>query len=228
MSIVLDLIVIAIITLCVLISAKRGFMKCLVETVGFVAAIVIAFTVSSPLADLAYDKIIEPPVVKAAVNSLEKGAEDEIQNALPEIVVNKESSVFSFVVPEDFARSIKDNLSLGTETAVKTASQNIVRPIATKILGLLFAVILILVLSVLVKFLAKILNKVFSFSVIGKLNRTLGGVIGGVKGIAFAMIFCMVVSLILSVTGKSFLIFSNENIENSYLFKFLTDIVPFN
>ena len=65
----------------------------------------------------------------------------------------------------------------------------------------------------------------FSFSVIGSLNRTLGGILGAVKGIVFVLIACMVISLIISFTGKPFFIFTEENINNTYIFKFFTDIL---
>ena len=227
MSIIIDLIILAIIFLCVIISAKRGFVKVLVETVGFVAAIVIAFSVSSPLAELTYDKVIEPPVVKAAVNAVSESAEHEAFNALPDFLTNNDSAFFGTTV-NSFTEKITENLSNGTETAVKTASQEIVKPVASKLLGLLYSVILILVLLIVVKFLAKLLNGVFSFSLAGKLNRTLGGVIGAVKGILFAVVFCLAVSLIVSFSGKPFLIFSEESIANSYIFNFITEFLPFN
>ena len=63
MSVVLDIIVLAIILVTVFLSAKRGFVRVLIELVGFVAAVFISFTISTPLADMTYDKIIEPPIV---------------------------------------------------------------------------------------------------------------------------------------------------------------------
>ena len=54
MGIVLDLILVAIIALCVIISVKRGFMKTVVEFVGFVLAIYIAFTFGPVLSDATY------------------------------------------------------------------------------------------------------------------------------------------------------------------------------
>lgn len=221
MSIVIDLILIAIILLFALISAKRGFVKVLVETVGFVAAIIVAFTISTPLADTTYDKLIEPPVVKAAVNAVGESAEHEAWNALPEFLMN--NKLFGEKI-NSFTDKITQNISEGTETAVKNASQEIVKPIAVKIFGLLYSVILVIVLTVLVKFLAKIINGMFSFSVVGTLNRTLGGVLGAVKGIIIAIIFCMVISLILTLTDKPFLIFNQNDIDNTYLFKFFTEI----
>ena len=65
MNYLLDLIVIAIIAAVALISAKRGFVRVVIELAGFIAAIFISFTISTPLANLTYDKIIEPPIVSS-------------------------------------------------------------------------------------------------------------------------------------------------------------------
>lgn len=226
MNLVLDLIILGIIALAVVISAKKGFVKVLIETLGFVAAVILAFTISAPLADLAYDKIIEPPIVSAVADSAGDKAEEEAVNALPDFIANNDSDFLSKTI-DDFTRKISQNVSDGTESAVRKASQEVIKPVATDILGLLFSVILIFVLSILIKFLAKFLNKIFSFSIVGKLNKLLGGIAGSVKGVIYAIIFCTVISLILSFTGKPFFIFSQENINNSYLFKLLTELIPF-
>lgn len=224
MSIALDLILIAIILFFVLTSAKRGFVKVVTETAGFIAAVILAFTISTPLAEITYDKIIEPPVIEAAVNAVGESAEHEAWNALPDFLISSDTAFFGTTV-NSFTEKITVNMSQGVESAVKTASQEVVKPVATKILSLLYSVILVLVLSIVVKFLAKLLNSLFSFSIVGSLNRTLGGVVGAVKGVVVAFILCAVVSLILSFTGKPFLIFSEETINQTYLFKFLTEII---
>ncbi len=224
MSIVLDLILIAIILFFILTSAKRGFVKVLVETAGFIAAVILAFTISTPLADTTYDKIIEPPVIEAAVNAVGESAEHEAWNALPDFLISSDTAFFGTTV-NSFTEKITVNMSQGVENAVKTASQEVVKPVATKILSLLYSVILVLVLSIVVKFLAKLLNSLFSFSIVGSLNRTLGGVVGAVKGIIVAFILCAIVSLILSFTGKPFLIFSETAINETIIFKFLTNII---
>ena len=69
MSITLDLIVIAIIILMVLISAKRGFVRVAVEAVGFVAAIILSLSLSTTLADVTYQKAIEPAILSSVENA---------------------------------------------------------------------------------------------------------------------------------------------------------------
>ncbi len=221
MGFILDLIVLAIIVLCIVISAKKGFVKVLIETAGFIIAIILAFTISSPLANYTYDNLIEPAIVKSAANEVGDKAEKEAADALPGFVSNDDSTA------NKFTEKINQNMHKGTETAVRESSREVIKPIATKILGLLFSIILVTILSVVLKLAAGFLNSLFSFSVVGKLNSILGGILGSLRGVVFAIIFCMVISLIISYLGKPFLIFSEENINNSFLFKLLTEIVPF-
>ena len=225
MNLVIDLIVIAIMAICVLLSAKKGFVKTLVEVAGFVAAVVLTFTLSSPLAEVTYNKIIEPPIIEAATKAVSDGAEGGISEALPNFISDNAASLgFSL---DEFKGKITDNLTSGTETAVKTASQDIIKPIVTKILGLIYSVVILLILLFVVKILADFINKIFSFSIIGKANRVLGGIIGLPKGIVFAILFCMIISLLVKL-GGDFLIFTGENIEKTYVFKLLANIIPFN
>ncbi|MBE6750415.1 MAG: CvpA family protein [Ruminococcaceae bacterium] len=229
MNWIIDLIILAIVLFFVITSAKRGFVKVLIETVGIIAAIVIAFTVSSPISEAVYDKIIEPPIVEAVGEKAEatfEETEESLLDKLPDFI-GFGSEKFGISISE-FSDKIEENMSAGAETAIKNASQEIIKPVAVKILGLVVSAILMVVLFILVKFLAKLINKMFSFSVVGKINRSLGGVIGLFKGAVFAMLFCVIISAIIAFSKEGFLIFTAENVNNTYLFKFLMGLIPFN
>ena len=70
MCIFIDLILVAVIALCVYMSSRQGFVKVFVEVAGFVLAIIVTFTISTPLAELTYDKIIEPPMMATVGDAL--------------------------------------------------------------------------------------------------------------------------------------------------------------
>ena len=219
MNYLLDLIVIAIIAAVALISSRRGFVRVVIELAGFIAAIFITLTISTPLASLTYDKIIEPPIVssvsKATGDSVTQ-ITDNTWNALPEFIRKySENAGFS---KESINKSINENMGNGAEGAARAASQNVVKPIVAKLLAVFYGIIIMVILIFLVKILAKFLNGVFSFSIVGKLNRILGGIAGIPKGIIIAMLFCMIISLIVSLTHDGFLIFKTEAMEKSWFF----------
>lgn len=220
MNYILDLLVIAIIAVFAVVSAKKGFVKTVVGLVGTVLALYFAVMLSTPISDFTYGKIIEPTVktainnsVENALNGTESVIKEDILEALPAFVKNRiDIENFNISVESDIAGSV-------CETAVKPLSLTFLKP--------LFSLILFIIFAFVVKFAAKFLNKIFSFSIIGKANKILGAVIGIVKGMVFAAIFIICVQLIISLTG-GFLIFTEEAVTSSVLVKFVIKLLPAN
>lgn len=218
MSFVLDLIILAIIVICIAVSAHKGFVKTIVGFVGMVLAIVLALSLSAPLANITYEKAVEPAVtssISGVIGDIENKAEglvkEEVYENLPDFVKNNiDISELEISAGEDTAAAI-------TESAIK--------PIAISFLKTIFSLILFVILIIAVKFLTKILNSIFSFSILGKANKILGGVLGLVQGLIVALIFILISNLLISLTG-GFLIFTQKSVDESYLFSLVSKILP--
>ncbi len=218
MHIILDLIIVAIIILCMVLFAKKGFVKTIIGFVGMILALLISVTLSTPLSNLTYNNIVEPAVTKAldatidnVVDNTEVALKEDIFEALPDYVKNR----------IDISEL---NLSAGENTAA-AISEQVVMPLAISFLNTIFTLILFIILSIAVSFLAKFLNKIFSFSFIGKANRILGGVLGIVEGIIFAVIFVVATNILISLTG-GFFIFTETAVASSRLFGLISQILP--
>lgn len=226
MSIIIDLIIIAIILLVVIISAKQGFVRTIVGAVGFVAAAVISLTAIGPITEATYDKFIEPPIVNSISEKATDDVDDTVDNIWSELPPFVTDNSESFGITKESIKEALTNSSQEDINAVLTnVSQTTIKPIFSELVSTFCAVILMIVLLVIARFLAKLLNKMFSFSIVGKLNTTLGGVIGFVKGIVIALIVCEIIVSVISFTKNGIWIFNNENISNTILFKFLTNII---
>ena len=227
-GLILDLIIAAIVILCVFFSARRGFVRTLLELVGFIAAIVIAFTVSSPLADMTYDNIIGPSIV-STVEQTADGMSDNVSGkvwaALPGII--KRNSEKFGIEKETFDDKVKSFVSWEAGDRAEMISQNVTKPVIVKLVGAIYSLIIAILLIFVSKFLARVINKLFTFSIVGKLNTVLGGCIGVLKGAAVALVFCMVISILILISKDGLGIFTAENIESSHLFKLLYGFSPF-
>lgn len=229
MSLVLDLIIVLLVSLFVFLSAKKGFVYTLIEVVGFVAAIIIAFTFSTPVANGIYDKAIQPAVVSTIESVVDDGAQtidstvDAVVNKLPAFLQN--GKLFNFS-NDGVLETLNGQDNLDSTQIVTTVSQNYIKPPIVKLISTFVVVLLVVVLFVVVKMLAKVINKLFSFSLVGKINKTLGGILGAVKGLAIAMVFCFIIGLILSITNEGFLIFTHDNINSTFIFKTLMGLSP--
>lgn len=231
MGIVLDLIVVAIVALCVIISIKRGFMKTAIELVGFVLAVYVAFNFGPVLSGATYDKLIKNPVSDKISTTITEFAQEgtaDVTNAVwdkcPEFF--KENADVFGVSLEKLQSDISLGDKLDTNAIAENITDSVVKPIATTALNAVYSILLFLIIAIITKFLSKPINKLFSISFIGKINKTLGGVLGFGKGIVFAIIFCAVISSIVIFTKSGFLIFTKENIEASTIFELLCKINP--
>lgn len=225
-AVILDLIILAIIGVCALISAKHGFVRTFIELVGIVLVILFANFVSGPLADFTYDKSIEPVILRTVENTTNDGIKGSAQidtSSLPEFARR-------FINESDltkFENSVTDNINDGVQSAVAKASQNIIKPMVSGILSMVYAVVIFFILMFVVKILAKVINKLFSFQPLGKLNSILGGGIGVLKGIIFATIFCLIITVIIKLNQNGIWIFTEEALDKTLLLKLLTNILPF-
>ena len=213
MGFILDLIIIAIVVLCVILAAKKGFVKSVFNIAGFVAAIVLSITFSGPISDFMYEKTVEPVVIKAVegmVTDSEKLVSEEVFENLPDFIKN---TAERFNINEESLHVVGDSSAVAQKI-----SNDVVKPVAYSVLKAIISIVLIIVLSILFKFLARLLNKIFSFSIVGTLNRTLGGVLGLVQGLTIVTIFVLAVNIVISFTG-GFLFFTNESVEASNIFK---------
>lgn len=232
MSIILDLIVLAIIVLAIIISACKGFVRTLIEIVGFIAVLILATTASKPLANFTYDKFIEPNVVSAVSDSVastgagmtSKVSTVQIDNAvekMPEAVKN----LIGTETVEKFTSTLNENVQSGAQTAAEQASQNVIKPLVANILSLLYAFVIFTILIFVVMILAKVLNKAVSFSIMDKINRILGGCVGAAKGIIVSILFCSVIAAVIALLPNGFWFFTAENIEATVLFKVFAKIL---
>lgn len=230
MSYIIDIIIILVVLLFVFLSAKKGFVRSIVEVVGFIAAIIIAFTFSSPIADIVYDKMVEPTVVKNVesvvvdVANETDTAIDTVWGKMPDFIT--ENNYYS-ISKEKVTSDIQVHSENSTNSLAKNISLSLVKPVTTRILTGVISIVMVTVLLFIVRFVAKPINKLFTFSVVGDINKVLGGLLGLVKGLAIVIVFCLIISLILSFSKNGFLFFTNDIIEDTILFKYIMEFLPF-
>lgn len=88
-SVLIDVILLIAIGLSVYFSARRGFVRTFAQTVGFITATVLTLTISTPLANITYDKLIEPPILKMVSQQVDAVFENTLSQ-VPDIDVNSE------------------------------------------------------------------------------------------------------------------------------------------
>ena len=145
MGIILDLIVLAIIVIFAFLSAKKGFVRTLIELVGFFLAIFIASSISPAISNGVYDKFIEPAIVDSVDNiQIEDSVIGNVtvsgtEDYIPDFVKKLLGENFSI---EAFEAKISENIQNGTRVAVTTASREVIKPIVITLLNAIFTLLI--------------------------------------------------------------------------------------
>ncbi len=230
MSIILDLAVVAVVVICIILAAKKGFVRTLIDLIGFVAAIAVAFTLSSPISSFLYEKTIEPPVSKAVYSAVDKSLGETTESAKEAINKLFDSLPAGVSKLADKTGYSADALAEKMQSATDSEEisnqicANVIEPAISTIVKYIVAILLFVITLILMKFVSKFINSLFKGALLGTANLVLGGALGACKGIIFVAIGCMAISLIAGLISNNSL---SDAIDNTRIFKTILNLIPF-
>ncbi len=228
MSILLDVVIIAIIALTVYFSYKNGFVKTAISAVSFILAVAITAMFASPLADYlketsvaetvesATEEAITDMLVKdpVGVEGLLDGKSEEFNKmlALARLDRNELSAWY--------AQNVADS-ELG-ESALAT---RIAEPMVDIIAMIIAIAILFIGTQILLSIAAFFLNKIASLPILRTANKGLGLVVGVVLALLRVCLFCYVMTVLIEnaqFIGSSFI--SGLDPDSTLFFKIFSSI----
>ena len=228
MSLILDIILIAILVAFIASAVKKGFMLSLLELVAVIAALALAFSFSPVVAQGVYDGVVENVMIEALEEQIDQNvnASDIAENAeltlsvLPEFIVSlaENAGVDVAKIKDTIATADLSSENLATELVTKIAE-----PITVGVLTAVFFIILAILLVFVLKIVAKLLSKAFDLPLVGKVNKTLGGILGAIKGIVVLVFICTILNFALS-NGDGEL---STAVNESFVINILDYINPF-
>lgn len=195
MSIILDIVLVAIFAGYVFFAAKKGFVRTLLELVAVVAAIFLSFQISPVVSQTVYDGFVEKQIVTAL--------EEQISENVDALSVKEKANAVLDSIP-DFAVSLAASAGVEISTikeqisSQKFDSQNLAQSLVDKIaepivvgaLTIIIFILLAVVLMIALKFVAKLVSKLFDIPLVKSVNRSLGGVLGAIKGVLVVIVIC--------------------------------------
>jgi uncharacterized membrane protein required for colicin V production len=232
MSMILDIIIIAIAAITVVASVKQGFVKSVAKIATAGLSFFVAYSFCGRLGQFIYDRFLigsfTDNVSKTVNNLLVKTGEQydiaKLFNDMPRAFVDLLSR---FGIDVNSIASQYGDITSGTSETVYELSQNIASPIAN-VTAVAIAFVALFLASLLVFMLAfKLVDLLCKLPVLKTANRMLGGVVGIVLAVFYVWVFAAIAVVILgtlSATNDS-LVFTNV-LENSFLLKFFYEFNP--
>lgn len=217
MTYIVDIILVAVFALIILLSAKKGFFRSVIDFAGSMIAVLLARAFSESYAKTAFDSFIAPGAEKLLAQNLgDVGTTDyaqQVENALNSLPEGLDGILQIMGID---SQSIMDKASSGVnlngENLVESLMNSVVTPIGTAVVQFILFVVFAIVLIFAIKFFGRLFDKIFKkLPVIKGLNKSLGAVFGILRGLIIVVIVSMLISVVVSFTNSEMLITSVEN-----------------
>lgn len=193
MSIIIDLVIIAIIALCVLMGYHKGLTGSLLKIVSFVLALIIAFILFKPVSHFIIDKT---------------DWDENLEQAIRQSILKDEEKTDSETQKENMPEVITDYINNAVEKAGDEAKTAIVdstaRDVSIMIINIAVAIVLFIVSKIillLVKGLANLLTKLPVIKQFDKLGGIIFGILQSLVIIYIALAIIPFASPMMSETG---------------------------
>ncbi len=203
MSIIIDLVIIAIIALCVLIGYYKGLTGSLLKIVSFVLALVIAFILFKPVSNFIIDKTdwdenLEQAIRQSILKNEEEPKEETKKENMPDVIT-------------DYINNAVEKAGNEAKTAIVDSTA---RDVSVMIINIAVAIALFIVskiLLLLVKGLADLLTKLPVIKQFDKLGGIVFGILQSLVIIYIALAIISFASPMMSETGII------EGLQKSYI-----------
>ncbi len=231
MSLIFDILLVALVVITVVLTAKKGFAKSIAKTLAFILALVLTILITEPVSNFVYDKFLSSKFETAVSNVFESSlnnAESKIDEELTAAIDSMPSFVSDFVKDKGFsAADIIDSANPETATPENLAadfSDKYIKPAAVSFINYIIALIIFIIAYFILLFVLKIVASVLSAGIFGLLDTVLGGALGVVNGFIYVTAICVCVALLSRLVPGEFL---TTLTEGSKISSFILGLLPF-
>ncbi len=233
MAIILDILIVAIIALSVYLAYKKGLIKTLFSLVGGIAAVVLAVSLSGPVADWLNTEYIGPAVrntVLTAVNgsSLSTGYDEalnsvDVAGKLQEMPENLRTFLEKLNVDIDGVVNSAEESKANSVATKEALIDSIASPVSDAISTAVALIGLSIIFFILLFVATRLLDTVFRILPFGKSLNKVGGMLFGVVR---ALLIVMLIGAALHGLASGNVLFSLEDLENTLILKTINQFNP--
>lgn len=206
MEYIIDIILAALLAVCLIVGWKRGFVKSLMDLASNLIAFILARVVSVQLAPQIFAQYFEQRAYSSLNRELASAgssASSQVQSALDSIPESLDGFLGMLGVDKkSMASALSQKLEESGADIAEVLMNNIVSPVLTAIIKLLVFVAVFVLAVLILKIAALLLDKLTELPAVKQANEIFGLLFGAVKGVIVIAVACFALELIAGVIGN--------------------------
>lgn len=206
MEYIIDIILAALLAVCLIVGWKRGFVKSLMDLASNLIAFILARVVSVQLAPQIFAQYFEQRAYSSLNRELASAgnsASSQVQSALDSIPESLNGFLGMLGVDKkSMASALSQKLEESGADIAEVLMNNIVSPVLTAIIKLLVFVAVFVLAVLVLKIATLLLDKLTELPAVKQANEIFGLLFGAVKGVIVIAVACFALELVAGVIGN--------------------------
>lgn len=221
-AIILDALLVAVVILTVLHYVRKGFLAGLLDLVGNLAALLVAWLVAGKLSPTVFENFFRSGFIDRIADAISSQG-----GASAMAVLQNFEGVLPAQLLEQLTQSLQQILASDTPDIAVQIVENVIAPLVVPMISVVVFFVAFALCQLLVKLLVTILANVNRIPLVGSVNRGLGVVVGLAAGVINVVLLLCLVWALLVITGGSLPVLNEQTLSGSYLYQFFSAYNPF-
>ncbi len=221
-AIIIDLALIVVIVATVLFYVRKGFMAGLLDLVGNLLSLILAWVVSGRVSPGLFENFFKEGLIEKMADAIQQQGAAGVASVLDNL-----SGLLPQSLSEQLTVSLDQILNSGAPDIAQRIVDHIVTPLVVPLITVILFFATFILCKLVVSLLVAILTNVNRIPVLGGVNRTLGILVGLVAGVINVVLILCLLWAIVAITNSNLPGLNDSALSGSYFYQFFSAYNPF-
>lgn len=221
-ALILDIILIAVIVLTALHYNKKGFVAGLLDLVGNLLALLVAWIASDRISPTVFENFFKQGLIEKITQTVQEQGTSGLT-----MLVENFSSILPSGMADEVTRSLQEILGSGAPDLAVRIVDTILTPLIVPMITVVLFFIAFAVCKLVISMLVAVLTNINKIPVLGSVNQLLGTLVGIAGGVLNVVLLLCLLWAVVAITNNNLPLLNDNALSGSVLYSLFSKYNPF-
>lgn len=221
-ALILDVILIAVIVLTAFHYKKKGFVAGLLDLVGNLLALLVAWIASDRISPTVFENFFKQGLIEKITQTVQERGTSGLT-----MLVENFSSILPGGMADEVTRSLQEILGSGAPDLAVRIVDTILTPLIVPMITVVLFFIAFAVCKLVISMLVAVLTNINKIPVIGSVNELLGILVGVAGGVLNVVLLLCLIWAVVAITNNNLPVLNHDMLSGSMMYSLFSKYNPF-
>ena len=221
-ALILDVILIAVIVLTAFHYKKKGFVAGLLDLVGNLLALLVAWIASDRISPTVFENFFKQGLIEKITQTVQEQGVSGLT-----MLVENFSSILPGGMADEVTRSLQEILGSGAPDLAVRIVDTILTPLIVPMITVVLFFIAFAVCKLVISMLVAVLTNINKIPVIGSVNELLGILVGVAGGVLNVVLLLCLIWAVVAITNNNLPVLNHDMLSGSMMYSLFSKYNPF-